>query len=101
VVRPHGALSGSPTGARELAQDSLRLALHPRALRGLEADRLEKLQLIVRSSSSPYFKAAVARWMPPPLDSAQSMVEQVGSDFMIVTDVNGRIVARTDFRAHR
>ena len=27
------------------------------------------------------------------------MVEQVGSDFMIVTDVNGRIVARTDLPA--
>jgi serine/threonine-protein kinase len=89
--------------ASELAQDSLRAALtSTRELyENLEADRLEKLQLINSVIvESPYFKAAVVEMdAATTLDSAQSMVEQVGSDFMIVTDVNGRIVARTDIPA--
>ncbi len=89
--------------ASQLAQDSLRVALtSTRELyENLEADRLEKLQLINSVIvESPYFKAAVAEMdAATTLDSAQSMVEQVGSDFMIVTDVNGRIVARTDLPA--
>jgi serine/threonine-protein kinase len=86
--------------ASQLAQDSLRVALtSTRELyENLEADRLEKLQLINSVVvESPYFKAAVAEMHEATtLDSAQAMVEQVGSDFMIVTDVEGRVVARTD-----
>jgi serine/threonine-protein kinase len=86
--------------ASQLAQQSLRTALtSTRELyENLEADRLEKLQLINSVIvESPYFKAAVAEMdAATTLDSAQTMVEQVGSDFMIVTDVSGRIVARTD-----
>jgi len=89
--------------ASQLAQDSLRVALtSTRELyENLEADRLEKLQLINSVIvESPYFKAAVVEMdAATTLDSAQSMVEQVGSDFMIVTDVDGRIVARTDLPA--
>ncbi|HLE68136.1 MAG TPA: protein kinase, partial [Vicinamibacteria bacterium] len=63
--------------------------------------RLEKLQLINSVIvESPYFKAAVVEMdAATTLDSAQTMVEQVGSDFMIVTDVDGRVVARTDIPA--
>jgi len=89
--------------ANQLAQDSLRVALtSTRELyENLEADRLEKLQLINSVVvESPYFKAAVAEMdAATTLDSAQTMVEQVGSDFMIVTDASGRIVARTDLPA--
>ncbi len=89
--------------ASQLAQDSLRVALtSTRELyENLEADRLEKLQLINSVIvESPYFKAAVAEMdAATTLDSAQAMVEQVGSDFMIVTDVEGRVVARTDIPA--
>jgi serine/threonine-protein kinase len=89
--------------ASQLAQESLRVALtSTRELyENLEADRLEKLQLINSVIvESPYFKAAVAEMdAATTLDSAQTMVEQVGSDFMIVTDVEGRIVARTDIPA--
>jgi serine/threonine-protein kinase len=89
--------------ASQLAQDTLRVALgSTRELyENLEADRLEKLQLINSVIvESPYFKAAVAEMdAATTLDSAQTMVEQVGSDFMIVTDVEGRIVARTDLPA--
>jgi len=89
--------------ASQLAQDSLRAALtSTRELyENLEADRLSKLQLINSVIvESPYFKAAVAEMdAATTLDSAQTMVEQVGSDFMIVTDVAGRIVARTDLPA--
>jgi serine/threonine-protein kinase len=89
--------------ASQLAQDSLRVALtSTRELyENLESDRLEKLQLINSVIvESPYFKAAVAEMdEATTLDSAQAMVEQVGSDFMIVTDVEGRIVARTDLPA--
>ncbi|HJS73460.1 MAG TPA: cache domain-containing protein, partial [Vicinamibacteria bacterium] len=86
--------------ANQLAQDSLRVALtSTRELyENLERDRLEKLQLINSVVvESPYFKAAVAEMdTSTTLDSAQTMVEQVGSDFMIVTDAAGRVVARTD-----
>jgi serine/threonine-protein kinase len=89
--------------ASQLAQESLRVALtSTRELyENLEADRLEKLQLINSVIvESPYFKAAVVEMdAATTLDSAQTMVEQVGSDFMIVTDVDGRVVARTDIPA--
>jgi hypothetical protein len=89
--------------ASQLAQDSLRVALtSTRELyENLESDRLEKLQLINSVIvESPYFKAAVAEMdAATTLDSARTMVEQVGSDFMIVTDVEGRVVARTDIPA--
>ncbi len=89
--------------ANQLAQDSLRVALtSTRELyENLEADRLEKLQLINSVIvESPYFKAAVAEMdAATTLDSAQAMVEQVGSDFMIVTDIDGKVVARTDIPA--
>jgi serine/threonine-protein kinase len=86
--------------ANQLAQQSLRTALtSTRELyENLEAERLEKLSLINSVVvESPYFKAAVAEMdAATTLDSARTMVEQVGSDFMIVTDASGRLVARTD-----
>ena len=86
--------------AESLAMDSLQTALAgTRSLYGnLQRDRLQKLSLINSViAEAPYFKAAVAEMDPATtLDSAQTMVEQVGSDFMIVTDYEGTIVARTD-----
>jgi serine/threonine-protein kinase len=89
--------------ANRLAQDSLRVALNStrELYENLEADRLEKLKLINSVIvESPYFKAAVAEMdAATTLDSARAMVERVGSDFMIVTDVSGKVVARTDLPA--
>jgi eukaryotic-like serine/threonine-protein kinase len=86
--------------ANRLAQDSLHGALtSTRELyENLEADRLQKLQLINSVVvESPYFKAAVAEMdEATTLDSARDMVARVGSDFMIVTDSSGKVVARTD-----
>jgi serine/threonine-protein kinase len=89
--------------ANQLARESLHRALtSTRDLyENLEADRLDKLQLINSVIvESPYFKAAVAEMdAATTLDSARTMVDQVGSDFMIVTDVEGKVVARTDIPA--
>ncbi|MGH9321260.1 MAG: hypothetical protein ACRD3V_15420, partial [Vicinamibacteria bacterium] len=89
--------------ANQLAQESLRAALNSTRdlYENLENDRLEKLQLINSVIvESPYFKAAVVEMdEATTLDSARDMVEQVGSDFMIVTDVEGKVVARTDLPA--
>ncbi len=86
--------------ANSLAQDSLHAALaSTRELyENLEADRLQKLQLINSVIvESPYFKAALAEMdEATTLDSARDMVAQVGSDFMIVTDAEGKVVARTN-----
>lgn len=86
--------------ANTLAMNSLQSALSgTRDLyENLEADRIEKLSLINSVIvESPYFKAAVAEMhQATTLDSARAMVEQVGSDFMIVTDFEGTVVARTD-----
>jgi serine/threonine-protein kinase len=89
--------------ANTLAMSSLQSALSgTRELyKNLEADRIEKLSLINSVIvESPYFKAAVAEMdAATTLDSARDMVEQVGSDFMIVTDFDGDVVARTDLPA--
>ena len=86
-----------------MAQESLTSALaSTRDLyENLEADRIEKLSLINSVIvESPYFKAAVAELdEATTLDSARDMVDQVGSDFMIVTDYEGLVVARTDLPA--
>ncbi len=86
--------------ATRLANESLSRALTStrQLYKNLETDRLEKLALINSVLvESPYFKAAVAEMdAATTLDSTLDMAEQVGSDFMIVTDYEGRIVARTD-----
>ncbi len=86
--------------ANALAMDSLQSALSGtrNLYLNLEADRVEKLSLINSVIvQSPYFKAAVAEMdEATTLDSARDMVEQVGSDFMIITDFEGEVVARTD-----
>ncbi len=88
-----------------LAMDSLQSALAgTRDLyENLQRDRLQKLSLINRVvAEAPYFKAAVAEMDPATtLDSARQMVEDVGSDFMIVTDYRGTVVARTDIPEQR
>ena len=89
--------------ANTLAMESLQRALSgTRDLyENLEADRVEKLSLINSVIvDSPYFKAAVAELdEATTLDSARDMVGQVGSDFMIITDYEGSVVARTDLPA--
>ena len=89
--------------ADELAKESLQSALaSTRGLfENLETDRIDKLSLINSVIvESPYFKAAVVELdEATTLDTARTMVDQVGSDFMIVTDYEGLVVARTDDEA--
>ena len=89
--------------ADDLARESLQSALaSTRGLfENLETDRIDKLSLINSVIvESPYFKAAVVELdEATTLDTARTMVDQVGSDFMIVTDYEGRVVARTDVPA--
>jgi len=86
--------------ASRLASDSLDRALQTtRSLyANLEADRLEKLELVNSLvAESPIFKAIVAEAdAATALDSAREMLQQVGSDFMIITDSEGVVLARTD-----
>ena len=86
--------------ASGLAEQSLRQGLT--ATRSLyenfELERLEKLELVNSAvAQSPIFRAVVAEGdAATALDSAQEMLQQVGSDFMIVTDSEGVVLARTD-----
>jgi serine/threonine-protein kinase len=95
-----GVLAFSYQRANRLAQESLDQALATtRSLyENLEVERLEKLELINSAvTESPIFKAVVSETdMATVLDSAQEMVHQVGTDFMIVTDSEGMVLARTD-----
>jgi serine/threonine-protein kinase len=95
-----GVLLFSYLRANRLAQESLAQALATtRSLyENLEIERLEKLELVNSAvAENPIFKAVVSETdMATVLDSAQEMVLQVGSDFMIVTDSEGMVLARTD-----
>lgn len=86
--------------ANRLASDSLDHALETtRSLyANLEAERFQKLELVNSVvAESPIFKAIVAEAdAATALDSAQEMLPQVGSDFMIITDSEGVVLARTD-----
>jgi serine/threonine-protein kinase len=100
IVLVSGVLVFSYERANRLAQESLDQALATtRSLyENLESERLQKLELINSAiTESPIFKAVVSETdMATVLDSAQEMVHQVGTDFMIVTDSEGTILARTD-----
>jgi serine/threonine-protein kinase len=86
--------------ASRLASESLDRALETtRSLyANLEVERLEKLELVNSVvAESPIFKAIVAEAdAATALDSAREMLPQVGSDFIIITDSEGVVLARTD-----
>jgi len=64
----------------------------------IQADRFDKLRLGVRVlANDPYFKAAlVERDAPTTLDSLQERGQDLDADFMLATDWDGVLVARTD-----
>jgi serine/threonine-protein kinase len=64
----------------------------------IQADRFDKLRLGVRVlANDPYFKAAlVERDAPTTLDSLQERGMDLDADFMLATDWDGILVARTD-----
>jgi serine/threonine-protein kinase len=64
----------------------------------IQADRFDKLRLGVRVlANDPYFKAAlVERDAPTTLDSLQERGMDLDADFMLATDWDGVLVARTD-----
>jgi serine/threonine-protein kinase len=100
VVLVGSVLLFSYLRASRFAEESLDNALA--ASRGLyqtfEEERLGKLELVNSVvAESPIFKAVVAETdAATVLDSAREMVEKVRSDFMIVTDSDGFVLAHTD-----
>ncbi len=64
----------------------------------IQTDRFDKLRLGVRVlANDPYFKAAlVERDAPTTLDSLQERGLDLDADFMLATDWDGVLVARTD-----
>jgi len=100
VVLVGGVLLFSYQRASGLAEESLARALEATQslYENLEAERFAKLELVnLALAENPYFKAVVAELdAATALDSAQDMIQQVGSDFMIVTDYTGVVLARTD-----
>ena len=86
--------------ANRLAQDSLEQALSStrNLYENFERERLTKLELVTSVvAESPILKAVVSEGdSATALDSARDMVTQVGSDFIILTDAQGTLVARTD-----
>jgi len=64
----------------------------------LQTDRFNKLRLGVRVlANDPYFKAALTeRDVPTTLDSLQERGRDLDADFMVATDWDGVVVARTD-----
>jgi eukaryotic-like serine/threonine-protein kinase len=64
----------------------------------IQADRFNKLRLGVRVlANDPYFKAALSeRDVPTTLDSLQERGRDLDADFMVATDWDGVVVARTD-----
>jgi HAMP domain-containing protein len=64
----------------------------------LQDDRFRKLRLGVRVlANDPYFKAAIAeRDQSTTLDSLGERGQDLAADFMMATDPNGKLIARTD-----
>jgi serine/threonine-protein kinase len=64
----------------------------------IQDDRFKKLRLGVRVlANDPYFKAAIAeRDQNTTLDSLGERGQDLAADFMMATDPNGKLVARTD-----
>jgi len=86
--------------ADRLARDTIDEGLQETrdVLEALQADRFEKLHLGVRVlANDPYFKAALnERDEATTLDSLQERGMDLGADFMLATDWDGILVARTD-----
>ncbi len=90
--------------ANQLAETTLDEALRSTRIlyENFQGERLEKLSLVNSVvAESPIFRAIVADEEAAYdgvtlLDAAQEMVQGVGSDFIIVTDYQGLVLARTD-----
>ncbi len=86
--------------ADRLARDTIDEGLRETrdVLKALQADRFEKLHLGVRVlANDPYFKAALnERDEATTLDSLQERGLDLDADFMLATDWDGVLVARTD-----
>ena len=86
--------------ANRLARDTIHegLAETREVWRALQADRFDKLHLGVRVlANDPYFKAALnERDEATTLDSLQERGLDLDADFMLATDWDGTLVARTD-----
>jgi serine/threonine-protein kinase len=86
--------------ASRLAQDSLDQALDStrNLYQTFERERLIRLELVNSVvAESPIFKAVVSEGDPATvLDSARDMLQQAGSDFLMITEADGTLLARTD-----
>jgi len=86
--------------ADRLARDTITEGLREtrEVWQAIQADRFNKLRLGVRVlANDPYFKAALSeRDVPTTLDSLQERGRDLDADFMVATDWDGVVVARTD-----
>jgi len=100
VLLVGGTLAFTTVQADRLARSTIDAGLkETRAVwQAIQADRFDKLKLGVRVlANDPYFKAALAeRDQATTLDSLGERGQDLGADFMMVTDPAGVLVARTD-----
>jgi serine/threonine-protein kinase len=86
--------------ADRLARDTIREGLQEtrEVWRAIQADRFDKLRLGVRVlANDPYFKAALTELdQATTLDSLAERGMDLDADFMLATDWDGVLVARTD-----
>lgn len=86
--------------ADRLARDTIQEGLQEtrEVWRAIQADRFDKLRLGVRVlANDPYFKAALSELdEATTLDSLQERGQDLAADFMLATDWDGILVARTD-----
>jgi serine/threonine-protein kinase len=100
VVLVGGTLAFTAVQADRLARSTIAAGLEETrdVWRAIQADRFEKLRLGVRVlANDPYFKAALAeRDQATTLDSLGERGQDLAADFMLATDGDGALVARTD-----
>ncbi|HXK09569.1 MAG TPA: protein kinase [Vicinamibacteria bacterium] len=100
VLLVGGTLAFTTVQADRLARSTIDAGLKETrdVWQAIQADRFNKLKLGVRVlANDPYFKAALAeRDQATTLDSLGERGQDLGADFMMATDAQGVLVARTD-----
>jgi serine/threonine-protein kinase len=95
-----GTLAFTTLQADRLARSTIDLGLRETrdVWQAVQADRFDKLRLGVRVlANDPYFKAALGeRDRATTLDSLGERGQDLRADFMLATDADGVLVARTD-----
>ena len=100
VLLVGGTLAFTTVQANQLARSTIDAGLKETrdVWHTVQDDRFKKLRLGVRVlANDPYFKAAIAeRDQNTTLDSLGERGQDLAADFMMATDPNGKLIARTD-----